>query len=266
MSRIRIGEIELNVEQRGTGRPLLFVHGFPLDHQMWERQIDEFSEQFHVVAPDLRGFGGSDCHGSTVLMEEYADDLARLLEALGVGQKLALCGLSMGGYIAWQFWRRHAERLSHLILCDTRALADTPGAAATRLETAERVLREGPNCLIDIMIPKLFWERTRSQNPLVVESMVRVIESAQPAGVAAALRGMAERRDVTAWLPDIDIPTLAVCGEHDAISTAAEMQKFAAAIPGAEFAVIPDCGHMAPLEQPRRVNEMMRDFLDASGG
>lgn len=264
MSRILIGETELNVVQRGTGRPLLLVHGFPLDHQMWKGQIDEFGEDFHVIAPDLRGFGQSDCRGSTVLMEDFADDMAQLLETLGIDQKVILCGLSMGGYIAWQFWRRHGGRLSHLILCDTRALPDTPEASATRHETAERVLGEGPKCLVDTMIPKLFSERTRLRNPSVVAAMARVIESAQPAGVAAALRGMAQRKDVTTWLSEIDVSVLALCGQQDAISGVAEMQEFVASIPGAEFAVVPDCGHMAPLEQPERVNKILRDFLNTT--
>ncbi len=119
MNRINLEDITLNVIERGSGPPLLLVHGFPLDHQMWRGQIDELAEDFRVIAPDLRGFGASDATEGTVTMQQFADDLANLLDQLSVQQPVRLCGLSMGGYIAWQFWRRHGDRLSHLILCDT---------------------------------------------------------------------------------------------------------------------------------------------------
>ncbi len=193
MSRLMIGDVTLNVIQKGQGRPLLLVHGFPLDHRMWQGQIDDLAEDFQVIAPDLRGFGDSDASTGVVSMQQYADDLARLLDQLGIPQKVVFCGLSMGGYIAWQFWRRHGDRLSHLVLCDTRSAADAPDVAQTRLETAERVLQEGTALLVESMIPKLFSERTRQQNPSTVMATAKVIAAAQPVGVAAALRGMAQR-------------------------------------------------------------------------
>lgn len=263
MTRISIGELELNVVQQGTGLPLLLVHGFPLDHQMWHGQIRDLAEDFHVIAPDLRGFGQSDVHGQSVTMQQYADDLAGLLAALSIDQPVIFCGLSMGGYIAWQFWRRHRSRLAKLVLCDTRAVPDPPDVAATRRETAEQVEEHGPAVLIDAMIPKLFSQRTRLQNRSVIDATARVIESAPREGVAAALRGMAQRVDATPWLADIDIPTLVLCGQQDAISGVAEMQGIAEAIRGAQFAVIPACGHMAPLEGPIHTNKAIREFLAA---
>jgi pimeloyl-ACP methyl ester carboxylesterase len=261
--RIRIAERNLNVVQCGAGTPLLLVHGFPLDHQMWLGQIQELAEEFHLVAPDLRGFGGSDCAGETVRMEQYADDLAELLDALQLSQPVVLCGLSMGGYVAWQFWRRHRHRLSHLILCDTRAVADSPEIAAARLETAEQVLRHGPSLLVDTMIPKLFSSQTRRLKRSLVADTMRVIEQARPEGLAAALRGMAGRVDATPWLPEIDVPTLVICGQQDVISPVAEMQGLAQALPRSRFAVIPGSGHLAPLEAPTLVNHTIRAFLAA---
>ncbi len=263
MNRIQLGDTTLNVVERGSGHPLLLVHGFPLDHQMWKGQIDDLSEDFHVLAPDLRGFGGSDGTSGIVSMERFADDLALLLDQRGIHQPITFCGLSMGGYIAWQFWRRHRDRLSHLILCDTRAAPDTPEAAQTRREMAQRVLQEGTAFLAETMIPKLFSDHTRLQNRSIMAATTRIIQSAQPAGVAAALCGMAERADATPWLSDIHVPTLVLCGQQDAICGVAEMQAMAEAIPGAEFAVIPACGHMAPLEGPIHVNKAIRGFLGA---
>ena len=227
MSKLSISDTRLHVVERGAGHPLLLVHGFPLDHQMWQGQIAELSQEFRVIAPDLRGFGQSDDPTGTVTMQQFADDLAELLETLAVDQPVAFCGLSMGGYIAWQFWRRHPQRLSHLILCDTRSAPDSPEAAQARYQTAERVLTEGTSTLIDTMIPKLFSERTRRQNRAVVTATQHVMRTARPAGVAAALRGMAQREDATPWLPEIRVPTLLVCGQEDAISTVSEMESIA---------------------------------------
>src|SRR5262245_55947000 len=111
MNPVRVGNMSFNVLQRGSGTPLLFVHGFPLDHTMWDAQVAEFSKDFRVIAPDLRGFGKSHVTPGTMTMEQFADDLAALLDELRVTEPIVFCGLSMGGYIAWQFWRRHSSRL-----------------------------------------------------------------------------------------------------------------------------------------------------------
>ena len=263
MSRVKISEGCLHVVQRGAGHPLLLVHGFPLDHQMWQGQIVELSQEFRVIAPDLRGFGLSDETTPAVTMERFADDLAELLQELGVDEPVAFCGLSMGGYIAWQFWRRHARLLSHLIVCDTRSAPDSPEAAQARYDSAQRVLAEGTSTLIETMIPKLFSDHTRRQNPAVVAATRKVMEAARPVGVAAALRGMAQRVDATAWLSEIHVPTLVICGQEDVIAPVAEMEHIARAIPQAEWVVIPASGHMAPLEDPLHVNKAIRGFLQA---
>lgn len=261
MARLSIGGIEMNLVDQGRGRPLLLVHGFPLDHTMWQGQADPLSRNYRVIVPDLRGFGASGVSEGPVSMERLADDLAALLDALQIEEPVALCGLSMGGYVAWQFWRRHASRLNRLILCDTRASADSEEAARAREETARRVLREGTAWLAEAMIPRLFAEQTLSQRPELVEATRQVICRADPRGVAAALRGMAARPDVTGWLPSIRLPTLVICGQHDAISTAAEMRDWASRIPVARFVEVPSAGHMAPLEQPAAVNAAIREFL-----
>lgn len=266
MKTISIGDVDLNVVHEGSGRPLVLVHGFPLDHRMWKWQVDELQKDFQVIAPDLRGLGQSGCGVSVTSMEQFADDLAQLLEKLAVREPVALCGLSMGGYIAFEFWRRHRQRLSHLILCDTRAVPDTADVAAGRNETAERVLREGPEFLVDDMVTKLFSIRTQVVNDAVIEATEEMIKSLQAPGVAAALRGMARRKDARRWLSEIDVPTLVICGEEDTISTVSEMQDIADAIPRARYAVVSGCAHMSPMEAPQRVNEIVRAFLQESAG
>ena len=171
----------------------------------------------------------------------------------------------MGGYIALEFWRKYAKRLRALILCDTRAAADTPQAAANRFVVAENVLREGSNIVADAMIPKLFAPITLQQQPDLVEKLKQVIDRTDPRGIAAAARGMAQRADFTADLPRIGSPALVIVGQGDAISPVAEMQAISKAVPNAEFKIIPQAGHMAPLEQPQAVNEAIERFLQQNG-
>jgi pimeloyl-ACP methyl ester carboxylesterase len=261
MARIKIGDVTLNVVERGSGPVLLLVHGFPLDQQMWRLQLDEFSSTHRVIAPDLRGFGQSDVTPGNVTMRTYADDLAQLLDELQIRELVALCGLSMGGYIAWQFALQHGQRLGKLILCDTKAVADTAEGAKGRLDNAQKVLAEGPQALIDGLIPKLFAPQTIERQPDIVKAMRKVMLDTKAEGIAAALRGMAERPDVTPQLASINVPALVIGGEHDAIATLDEMRAFAGQLPQGRFVSIPHAGHMAPLENAPAVNAALRDFL-----
>lgn len=254
----------MHVVTRGDGPPLLLVHGFPLDHSMWSAQIDDLAKWYTVIAPDLRGFGQSEIVDGPVTMQTYADDLAALLDAMGITDPVHLCGLSMGGYIAWAFVEQHRNRLASLILCDTRATADNEAARKTRELTAQRVLREGPDFLASDLIDKLFVKSTREQRPEIIEQTKQVIRSTHPTTIAAASRAMAARPDVTDRLPSIDLPTLIIVGEHDAISPPSEMHEIADALPHATFVEIKDAGHMAPLERPEPVNAAIENFLNTS--
>lgn len=253
---------ELIVFDRGEGHPVLFVHGFPLNHTMWQSQLDALGSNCRVIAPDLRGFGRSGVTPGTVTMRQFADDLNSLLDVLKITEPVTLCGLSMGGYIAWQFVEHYRPRLRSLILCDTRAAADTPEAAEARLELAESVLAEGPEPVAEAMLPKLFAESTLKSRPDVVEEVRKMIVSTEPAGITAALRGMAERPDSTGLLATLDLPALLLCGEQDRLTTPEEMRGMAETIPDAAFAEIPNAGHMAPMENPEAVNRAIREFLD----
>lgn len=263
MPRVRVGEVSLNVVEQGQGQPVLLVHGFPLDHSMWRGQLDGLSQHCRVIAPDLRGFGKSDVTEGVVTMEQLADDLARLLDALKIDEPVAFCGLSMGGYVAWQFVARHADRVGRLIVCDTRAVADSQETAAGREKSAQRVLAEGAQIVADAMLPKLFYRPAgqTEQEPDYVRQTRDVMLATNPQGIAAALRGMAQRPDVTGQLGQIRVPTLVLCGEHDAISPAAEMRKIAEGIPDARYVEIAGAGHMAPLEKLAEVNAAMLTFL-----
>ena len=152
-----------------------------------------------------------------------------------------------------------------LVLCDTRAVADTPEAAQARREQIKRVTSEGMQPVVDAMLGRLFAPQTIENKRELVERERETMLSANPAGVAAALEALATRPDVTSYLPEIACPTLVIVGEHDAISPPAEMRKMAAAIPNAEFVELPDCGHMSPLENPGGFNGALHSFLNRVG-
>jgi 3-oxoadipate enol-lactonase len=261
MKSYSVNSVELAVMERGCGTPLLLVHGFPLTHEMWHEQIAALSRQYRVIAPDLRGFGRSGVTPGVVTMEQFADDLAALLDAMDAGQPVVYCGLSMGGYIAWQFWRKYFSRLRAMVLCDTRAAADSPEAAANRVTTANRVLGEGPQVVVESMTPKLLATSTRARRPDVVLALQRMMMANDRQGIAAASRGMGQRPDMTPCLGEIRCPVLVLAGQWDAVSPPAEMRGIAEAIPGARFVEIPGAGHMSPMEQPVEVNAAMFEFL-----
>jgi pimeloyl-ACP methyl ester carboxylesterase len=250
----------------GTGPPVLLIHGFPLDHTMWDAQIAVLSQRARVIAPDLRGFGQSPLAAGDgergISMEAYADDLAELLDKLAVGEPIVLVGFSMGGYVAWQFVRKYGDRLRALVQCDTRAKADTEEARAGRIKMAENVAEWGSGRVAEMMGPKLFAPATFDTKPDVVAAVRKVVDATPPAGIAAAQRGMAARPDVTSSLSTIKLPTLVLVGEHDAISPPAEMKEIAAAIPGADFVVVPGAGHMTTMEEPEAVNSALSHFIE----
>jgi len=266
MQHVAVSNGMLNVFAQGKGTPLLFVHGFPLNHGMWHLQVDAFTKKNRVIVPDLRGFGESTVTVGTVGMEEMSDDLHGVLHGVWVDKPVVFCGLSMGGYVAWQFFRKYRSQLRALILCDTRATADTPEAAAGRQKLAETVMAEGGQAAYDAVLPKLLSPKTTERWPELVANVKSMVLRNKPAGIAAALRGMAARPDCTDILPQIDVPTLVICGQDDQITPPAEMQNMAEAIPGAQFVQIPNAGHLAPLENPDAVNGAINRFLISLDG
>jgi pimeloyl-ACP methyl ester carboxylesterase len=265
MNAVQISTTKLAYIDQGHGAPILFVHGFPLDHSMWAAQIEALSANYRVIAPDLRGFGQSPLGKADpkvgITMEQYANDLSEFLDALKITETVVLAGFSMGGYIAWQFVRKHSNRLRALILCDTRAQADNDEGRAGRIKMADNVAEWGSGRVAEIMGPRLFASSTFEKKPELIAAVRRVVERTPPAAIAAAQRGRAPRPDTTAFLPSIRLPALVVVGVLDAISTRDEMKSIAAAIPNAQFVEIAEAGHMTTMENPAAVNEALTAFL-----
>jgi len=253
--------IYLHYVQAGEGIPLLLIHGYPLDHVMWQPQLDELSGVAQVIAPDLRGFGQSDAPEGVYTMDAHADDLCALLDALHI-RRAVVCGLSMGGYIALAFWRKYASRVLALILVDTRAGADTPEARLARLETVEQVKQRGSAPAIEAMLPRLLAGSTRQSRSDLVEFVGAMMQRQRPIGLMGALLGMAERPDSTAMLPTITVQTLVVFGAEDVITPAeTDGPGLVGSIPHARLVVIPKAGHLSNLEQPEAFNRSVRKFL-----
>ncbi len=261
MPTIKLPGVDLALADHGAGRPVVLIHGFPMDHSIWVHQVQALAPHYRVIAPDLRSAGCSSVTPGKVTVEQWADDLAAMLDALKINEPIVLGGLSMGGYVAFRFFQAHRSRLAGLILCDTKAAADTPQAAAGRLELAGRLEREGNRFLADTMPPRLLAPATLDGKPEVVEHLRQIILAGDPVGYAATSRGLAERPNFTPLLPQIDCPALLLVGRQDAISTAAEMNAMARTIPAARIVEIPNAGHVTPLEAPAEVTAAIEQFL-----
>lgn len=244
---------------------LLLVHGFPFDGAMWRHQLAALS-RWPCLAPDLIGAGtsGRSASSDDYSMAGYAADLIRLLDQRQIDQ-VVVCGLSMGGYIAFELLREHPERVRAAVLCNTKAAADTPEAKRGRDAMAARAQREGARAIADELVPKLLSRDTRERQPAVVREVTEMIARQPVSGIVGALRALRDRPDSTSLLARIRIPVLVVAGENDQITPAEGMQEMARAIPGARYALIPHAGHLTPLEQPVTVSSALADFLTGLG-
>ena len=263
-------ESPLFYKETGKGKDVvLFFHGFPFDHTMWLEAAKYLPQNRRLIFPDLRGFGNTQLPISPVTsMFRFAQDAADLIDYLDARasydvSKIVVCGLSMGGYIAMHFVRhfgeRFGDRLAGLILCDTKSQADSEAAAQNRRQRADALPEAGLSALADVMIPNLFATQTEKN----IRENVRQMILRQPMpGVAAADRGMAERPNVTDWLADFSLPTLVICGVQDSISPVDEMQCMSDQLPNSRFVIVPNAGHLSPIELPKKFSAVVEKFFD----
>ena len=242
----------------GRGDPVVLLHAFPLDGTMWDEQRVHLARTHRVIVPDLRGFGRSATLPPPKSLDEHADDVARMLDGLGI-ERATVAGLSMGGYIAFALARRHAPRVARLVLADTRAAADNTEGRRTRDENIALVAREGVAPLVERLLPKLLSPNASRE----VVARVRAIGGRQTAaGVMSALAAMRDRPDSTSLLADIAVPSLVIVGESDAISPPAEAHAMRQALRGGQIAVVSGAGHLANLEAPDAFTTALREFLE----
>jgi 3-oxoadipate enol-lactonase len=260
MSSIQIDNIEMAYTDVGAGRPVVLIHGYPFNRSLWNEQIEVLSQNHRVIAPDLRGFGESEASDGTATMNRMAQDVALLLDHLGIA-RATIAGLSMGGYVALAFYKQLSSRVRALILADTRAQADTAEAKQTRAQQAEKALSEGMAGIADAMLPKLLTPETVSKHPDIVKRVRDMMLKTKPEGAAAALRGMAERDDLTSLLSKISVPTLILVGAEDAITPVADSEKMNQAIADSRLVVLENAGHVSNLERTEQFNDALLDFL-----
>ncbi len=265
--KTQINSLALAYTDRGMGLPVIFLHAFSLNRQMWEGEIQALlaDQRYRLITLDWRGFGESEIASSATRpvissMAMLASDVAGLMDTLGI-QQAVLCGLSMGGYAAFAFARAYPERLRGLILADTRPGADTPEAVARRENIAQLAETRGPGAIADLQLPDLISDYTRQHHPEVETRVRQLIDMATPQGIAAASRGMAVRGDSSDLLARIACPTLVIVGEKDSLIPPYVARDYAARIPGAQMVILPHAGHLSNLEQPQSFIQAIRQFL-----
>lgn len=261
MAQVQIDNTTLAYTDTGSGRPVVLIHGYPFNRSLWNEQIAALSGSYRVIAPDLRGFGESDSSDGPSTMNRMAQDVALLLDHLGI-PRVTIGALSMGGYVTFAFYKQFPSRVRGLILADTRAQADTEEAKQKRAQQAEKALSEGMAGIADAMLPKLLTPETVSKRPDIVKRVRDMMLKTKPEGAAAALRGMAERDDQTTL--KISVPTLIIVGAEDAITPVADSEKMNQAIAGSRLVVLENAGHVSNLERTEEFNEAVLDFLSES--
>lgn len=260
--RVTVNGVALALDTQGDGPAILFIHGYPMDRTIWRHQVEHL-DGWRRLAPDLRGMGRSDAPDLGYSMTTYADDLAALLDAVGVEQAV-LCGLSMGGYVAFEFLRRYRQRVRGLVLMDTRAESDSMEGRRSRDAAAQLAREQGARAVAESMLPRLLAHETADAAGEPWRQLERMIGATPVSGIVGALAAMRDRPDSTDLLATLaDLPTLVVVGEHDRITPLATAHRLVAAIPGAQLEVIAGAGHVPPVEQPASTTRVLAGFLAA---
>jgi pimeloyl-ACP methyl ester carboxylesterase len=260
MAGFRSGDGRLVYEINGAGPDVVLLHPFPLNHHFWDGVVEHLSSRYRVVLPDLRAHGDSDAGDGAVTMQKLADDLDRLCRELEITRAIFV-GVSIGGYALFEFWRRHHERVTALVLANTRAGDETAEGRAARLQIADKVLREGSAGFTEELLPKLFSKATLANRPDIVEAARAMVKRMSPADIAEVQRGMAERPDSVATLGDITVPTLVIAGEDDSVPLG-EVEIMHQGIAGSQLRVIAKAGHYAGMEQASEFGGLLGGFCD----
>lgn len=259
--KITNDDAEIFYEVRGNGVPVVLLHPFPANHHFWDGCTRFLDSRYQLILPDLRGHGDSQPGIGPATMEKHASDLVRLCNELGIG-KAVFAGVSIGGYVLFEFWRKYRDRVSALVLVDTRAAADTPESRAAREKSVDDVQLRGPAPFIESMLPKLLGQTTLRARPDRVEAAREMMSRMTSQGIVAVQQGMAMRTDSVATLKTITVPTLVIVGQEDMLTPVSEAQTLHQQIPGSRMETVPQAGHYAALEQPEHCGRLLRGFLD----
>ena len=265
MPQIKSDDTNIFYEVLGTGPPVVLLHPFPANHDLWKPAAEALVSRYKVILPDLRGHGDSGIGEGPATMEKQAVDIARVLDHEEVG-RAPFVGVSIGGYVLFELWRKYRARVEALVLCNTKAQADNPEARSGRLQAAAEVMERGTEPFFEGLVPKLMGKTTCNTRPDLVEGALRMMRKMSPEDVAMVLRGMAERPDSTETLKTIDVRTLIVTGDEDTFTGVPEAEVMRRDISGSQMKVVAKAGHYSPWEQPGEVGKLVRQFLDTVRG
>jgi pimeloyl-ACP methyl ester carboxylesterase len=257
---MQIGAVRLDVLDEGIGSAIVLLHGFPLAKETWDAQARALRERARVVRFDLRGLGRSSAPPGPYLMETLAGDVAAVMDALEI-ERAVIAGHSLGGYVAFAFYRMFAERCAGLGIVCSRANADDPEVAANRLALADRAERDGIAAIVEAFVPRYFAPDVYEREPELVARARAVVSATDPHGAAAMLRGMSARVASTDLFDEIDVPVGVVAGAWDAIATVAESQAIARGVARGSLRVL-DCGHFPAWETPHELTDALGALLD----
>ncbi len=259
---IRVNDANISVEQSGPtdGSDLVFLHGFPFNHGMWDDQVSALAGHYRVTTYDIRGHGLSDIGDGQYTVEGHVDDLFALLTALNIAKPVIL-GLSMGGYITLRALERDQERFRAAVLCDTRSEADTDEAKLRRFKVVGSVKRIGSEAFAKEFVKAIFAPGADQRVPAAVQKILSTISHTPPLSIAGTQLALASRTDTTASLSSLKLPVLILVGEHDQITPVAAAEAMHQRIRGSQLAVVPHAAHMSNMENADFFNDALLKFL-----
>lgn len=256
-----IGGLSVFVEGNHKNKAIIFLHGFPYDHTIWQAQVDAFSEQFCCVAYDIKGLGGSSVGDGQFTMESFVDDLELIIKELGLEMPI-VCGHSMGGYIVLRALERMEEKFSAVILCDTSSKADDNEKKLSRSDDIRRINAQGLNSFSKHFIGRCYGDLYKKEHKEELKKRIAKSTSFHSVGVKGCILAMISRNDTTEYLSKITIPALVICGEQDTLSSPNLMELMSQKIKGSKFALIKNSGHMSMVENPLEVNDTIKKFVE----
>lgn len=259
--RIVVNGATLGYTIAGHGPAIVLLHGFPLNRAMWGPQVEALRDRFTVITPDLIGFGESEppANPDRMTMDAFADAVLGLLDALG-HQRVVLGGFSMGGYVLFRVLARAAERVSGLVIADSRAGPDSEEARQRRMGAIARIREQGPEGFVGDFLAGLVGATTKSRSPRFLETVRRLAGTPPVAALVGALTAMAGRPDSRPSLASVTVPALVLVGEEDTVTPPDAAREIASGIRGARLVTIPGAGHLANLEVPDVFNASLLDF------
>lgn len=240
---------------------IIFLPGFPFDQTMWKKQVEFLQKDFLCVTYDIRGLGKSNPGDGQFTMEMFTDDCFAIIDEIHL-DKPVLCGLSMGGYLAFRVLERNQKLFSAAILCDTRAESDGDKTKIKRADGIKQINAEGVEKFVEGFVPNCFSEKFKNENIEEYTTYLERSKKSNPIGVKGCLLAMQGRTNTTSFLSQIKIPTLLLCGAEDNLTPLHEMKAITKNIPNSKYLTVPHAGHMTPIENPQFVNTAIKDFLN----